>query len=322
MQTRFSTRSKIVLCTSQVVDTDIVRKYGLRTQNDVTPSRGIVVIADEGGQCLETEAWIPVAALSRAHDIKGIIRFGDRFQLGPVVMNSEDEPFNDFASQISRSLFDRILRSTETKVSMNIQQRMRPELWEFPNRYTYEGKRRNATSTHGIAIPPTFLNGLKEWILMHYPEQDMNRVNCHLLGISINGTMARDERTMSRYNVANVTTVMTLIERILPVDGYTFTLLVPYLGQKSLYIEALQRLSQRTGVAFEHLPKVLTIDAAQGHEADVVLVDWTVTNSERRSDLGFLQENRRVNLGLTRAKGCLLSVGNEDIASGKLSNHL
>ncbi|EIT78592.1 hypothetical protein AO1008_00212 [Aspergillus oryzae 100-8] len=150
----------------------------------------------------------------------------------------------------------------------------------------------------------------------------MNRVNCHLLGISINGTMARDERTMSRYNVANVTTVMTLIERILPVDGYTFTLLVPYLGQKSLYIEALQRLSQRTGVAFERLPKVLTIDAAQGHEADVVLVDWTVTNSERRSDLGFLQENRRVNLGLTRAKGCILSVGNEDIASGKLSNHL
>lgn len=311
-----------MLCTSQVVDTDIVRKYGLGTQNDVTPSRGIVVIADEGGQCLETEAWIPVAALSRAHDIKGIIRFGDRFQLGPVVMNSGDEPFNEFASQISRSLFDRILRSTETKVSLNIQQRMRPELWEFPNRYTYEGKRRNATSTHGIGIPPTFLNGLNEWILMHYPEQDMNRVNCHLLGISINGTMARDERTMSRYNVANVTTVMTLIERILPVDGYTFTLLVPYLGQKSLYIEALQRLSQRTGVAFEHLPKVLTIDAAQGHEADVVLVDWTVTNSERRSDLGFLQENRRVNLGLTRAKGCLLSGGNEDIASGKLSNHL
>ncbi|KAB8220007.1 AAA domain-containing protein [Aspergillus novoparasiticus] len=150
----------------------------------------------------------------------------------------------------------------------------------------------------------------------------MNKVNCHLLGISINGTMARDERTMSRYNVANVTTVMTLIERILPVDGYTFTLLVPYLGQRSLYIEALQRLSQRTGVAFEHLPKVLTIDAAQGHEADVVLVDWTVTNSERRSDLGFLQENRRVNVGLTRAKSCLLSVGNRKIASRKLSNHL
>ncbi|BAE65187.1 unnamed protein product [Aspergillus oryzae RIB40] len=121
--------AKILLCTSQVVDTDIVRKYGLGTQNDVTPSRGIVVIADEGGQCLETEAWIPVAALGRAHDIKGIIRFGDRFQLGPVVMNSGDEPFNEFASQISRSLFDRILRSTETKVSLNIQQRMRPELW-------------------------------------------------------------------------------------------------------------------------------------------------------------------------------------------------
>ncbi|KAB8272520.1 hypothetical protein BDV30DRAFT_239406 [Aspergillus minisclerotigenes] len=103
---------------------------------------------------------------------------------------------------------------------------------------------------------------------------------------------------MSRYNVANITTVMTLIERILPVDGYTFTLLVPYLGQKGLYIEALQRLSQKTSVAFEHLPKVVTIDAAKGHEADVVLVDWTVTNSERRSDLGFLQENRRVNVDL------------------------
>ncbi|KJK61398.1 AAA domain protein [Aspergillus parasiticus SU-1] len=314
--------AKILLCTSQVVDTDIVRKYGLGTQNDVTPSRGIVVIADEDGQSLETEAWIPVAVLKRAHDIKGIIRFGDRFQLGPVVMSSGGESFNEFASQISRPLFDRILRSTESKVSLNIQQRMKPELSEFPNRYTYEGKVKNGASTHGIVIPPTFLNGLKGWISIYYPEQDMNKVNCHLLGISINGTMARDERTMSRYNVANVTAVMTLIERILPVDGYTFTLLVPYLGQKSLYIEALQKLSQRTGVAFEHLPKVHTIDTAQGHEADVILVDWTVTNSDMRSDLGFLQENRRVNVGLTRAKSCLLSVGNEEIASGELTKSL
>ncbi|KAE8329201.1 hypothetical protein BDV39DRAFT_203142 [Aspergillus sergii] len=49
--------ARVLLCTSQVVDTEIVRKYGIGIKGVSSISRGIVVIADELGQCLETEVW-------------------------------------------------------------------------------------------------------------------------------------------------------------------------------------------------------------------------------------------------------------------------
>ncbi|KAJ9294513.1 hypothetical protein DTO271G3_6781 [Paecilomyces variotii] len=51
-------------------------------------SNGILVISDEDGQSLKTNAWIPIVSLNQAELVKGSIRGGDRHQLPPLVASS------------------------------------------------------------------------------------------------------------------------------------------------------------------------------------------------------------------------------------------
>lgn len=70
----------------------------------------------------------------------------------------------------------------------------------------------------------------------------------------------------------------------------------------------VQQLLSRRG-----LPRVLvaTVDSSQGCEAELVIVSFVRSNSGRgRFTAGFLTDDRRVNVALTRAKFQLICVGN------------
>jgi superfamily I DNA and/or RNA helicase len=43
----------------------------------------------------------------------------------------------------------------------------------------------------------------------------------------------------------------------------------------------------------------------QGHESDVVILDWV---NKYGDNLGFLKDDRRANVALTRARACLIIV--------------
>ncbi|PLB54137.1 hypothetical protein P170DRAFT_340091, partial [Aspergillus steynii IBT 23096] len=285
---------QIFLCTNQVVDTHLVRNFGNKLDDKKHKSRGIIVIADEDGQCLEPEAWIPVAVLKRFADIKAMVRFGDRHQLSPVVVSHKEECYNEFASQLSRSLLDRTLR-----------------------------KLVNGPGTKEIEIPAQFDKALVSWIRNMHPEFDFRGFTRRLVGVHAPGECCIDDVSRSRYNDSTLRAVMSLVEMILkdgPIDTWTFSIIVPYAAQRTRYIKQLGKLYAALKMDFEHRPKVLTIDSAQGHESDVVIIDWTISSSDTLFDIGFVTDNRRTNVALTRARSCLVSVGNSDLASGNLSN--
>jgi len=57
---------------------------------------------------------------------------------------------------------------------------------------------------------------------------------------------------------------------------------------------------------------VSTVDSSQGCEADIVILSFVRGGS---SKVGFLKDNRRLNVGLTRARFQLVCVGNLDAIS-------
>lgn len=311
--------SRILLCTNQVARSDICRIFG-ETNGD--PSNGIVIISDEDGQTVEPDAWVPITALRKSDDIKGVIRFGDRMQLPPVVLSGGVDSMNEFAPQLSRSLFDRLLRSSFETISLNIQHRMAPKLSDFPSKYTYDDRVLDAESTAGIAIPEPVLSGIKEWVTRIFPKFNHKGFSYRQIGLNVPGSCQIDDRSKSRYNVKNVEVVMSLLHSIWAqgnVGTYSLSVIVPYTAQKTRYMQEFNKAESDTKIPFQKLARVVTIDSAQGHEADVVILDWTVTDGADSSDIGFLQDNRRVNVALSRARSCLITVCNTQITKGALA---
>ena len=77
-----------------------------------------------------------------------------------------------------------------------------------------------------------------------------------------------------------------------------------YQGQVSL----LKRLLAKRGY---HSVLVATVDSSQGCEADIVIISFVRSNSKRgRHATGFLADDRRINVALTRARHQLICVGN------------
>jgi senataxin len=63
---------------------------------------------------------------------------------------------------------------------------------------------------------------------------------------------------------------------------------------------------------FLDMVEVNTVDGFQGREMDIVIFSCVRTSMH---SLGFLSDERRMNVAITRAKKCLVIVGNETALS-------
>lgn len=71
------------------------------------------------------------------------------------------------------------------------------------------------------------------------------------------------------------------------------------------------KLSEKLNIAWEDTVDVnaITVDRMQGHESDMIILDWVV-DPETKFDLVFASDNHRANIAITRANTCLIVVTN------------
>ncbi|KUL83295.1 hypothetical protein ZTR_11341 [Talaromyces verruculosus] len=302
LQEKVIANTKVLLCTQQLASSTLIRQNFAAVE-----SKGIVIIADEDRQSLEPVAWIPVALLRQKKKIQAVLRFGDRQQL-PAMAMSATSNLSEFSGQISRSLFDRHLSYHEPAVSLNMQYRMHPLLAQYPNNFTYKGKLLNAPGTGNIAVDEIFHERLVDWAKRYYattykPDANFSR----LLGVRVEGAKVKiDPVTHSRKNERSAMVMAELLDTIFskaPYPKTSMTIITPYNAQRTLYLEYLNGLKQRTGLPLAELPRIKTIDSMQGHESDIVLLDWVNLYGDRQ---GFLDDNSRINVALSRAHASLI----------------
>ncbi len=83
-------------------------------------------------------------------------------------------------------------------------------------------------------------------------------------------------------------------------------MITPYKSQEKCILEGFTEEIKRRC-------KVSTVDAFQGQERDIIIVSCVRAND--KNEIGFVRDEKRMNVTITRAKYCFFVFGNADTIS-------
>ncbi len=227
---------------------------------------------------IHDEAGQATAPSSLAAVLRGrrLVLAGDPLQLPPTVVSMDAK-----AAGLDVTLFERVEQLTgrgRTRL-LATQFRMREPIVAFSNKRYYEDRIETApvaAAQEGLAeFPPASF--------LHVSGRENDRAK--------NGSISND------FEVEAVVAAVSKLQGELRDRGWTLAVLTPYQAQR----EALRRRIPEVEVS--------TVDGAQGREWDVVL--YTSVRSNPRHRLGFVSDERRLNVAVTRARRNFILVGDE-----------
>ena len=247
------------------------------------------VLIDESTQAAEPECMIPLV-----HGCRHLVLVGDHKQLGPVIMNKKAA-----RAGLTVSLFERLVNIGNKPIVLEEQYRMHPCMSEFPSNVFYAGNLKNGVDSNQrrrTDIDYPWPNG--ERPIMFWSNTGNEE-------ISASGTSY-----LNRTEAANVEKTVTRLFKAgcKPEDVGVIT---PYEGQRSYIVSTMQASQSTYSRECYKEVEVASVDAFQGREKG-----WIVLSCVRSNDnqgIGFLSDDKRLNVALTRAKYGLVILGNPKV---------
>ena len=251
---------------------------------------------DEAAQALEAAALIPMRRVGR------VVLAGDHCQLPPTVKCFEAQK-----AGLGRSLMERIVELHPEAVTLLTEQyRMRQEIMEFPNRWFYGGAMTAAPQVAWRSILD--FDTPIEWIdTSEIAPSDDSADEPDLFREALTG------RGFGRVNKAEAQLTLEALEAYATRIGVARMLderidigvISPYRAQ----VQYLRKLLSRNKFfkQLRHLISINTVDGFQGQERDVIVVSMVRSNDQ--GQIGFLNDLRRMNVAITRARMKLIVIG-------------
>ncbi|TPX39659.1 hypothetical protein SeMB42_g06292 [Synchytrium endobioticum] len=247
-------------------------------------------LIDESTQAAEPECLIPLVLGARQ-----AVLVGDHQQLGPVIISKRAAK-----AGLSQSLFERLVLLGVRPIRLQVQYRMHPCLSEFPSNMFYEGSLQNGVTAQERIRPSIDF----PWPVLETPM--MFHCSFGQEEISSSGTSY-----LNRTEAANVEKVVTRLLKagITPIHIGVIT---PYEGQRSYVVQHMQFAGSLRRELYKEI-EVASVDAFQGREKDYIVVSCVRSNEHQ--GIGFLNDPRRLNVALTRAKYGVVILGNPKVLS-------
>ena len=247
-----------------------------------------VVVIDEATQATEPSCLMPLNKAPK------VVLAGDHKQLPPTVLNKECE------AELSFTMFERFMELYGNKKSrmLDVQYRMNEKIMEFPNKKFYQGKLKAHESVKNITILD----------LIKRKRKGGSKIAGLLLSkkpitfFHVSGEERKKADSKSLFNVEEAEIVKLVVETLLNngIDEEKIGIITPYKDQEMLLREMLK---------YENL-EIHTVDGFQGREKEIIIISFVRGNEE--GNIGFLNEERRFNVAITRAKRKLILVGNKN----------
>ena len=206
---------------------------------------------------------------------------------------------------LTQSLFERLVLLGNRPIRLQVQYRMHPCLSEFPSNMFYEGTLQNGvTAPERLrknvdfpwpqpSTPMYFHQNLGQEEISSSGTSFLNRcVPFLLLGLSVAHSLVHSTEA------SNVEKIVTRFFKsgVLPSQIGVIT---PYEGQRS-YIASYMQFNGTLKKELYKEVEVASVDAFQGREKDYIIVSCVRSNEHQ--GIGFLNDPRRLNVALTRAK--------------------
>lgn len=252
-----------------------------------------VTVIDEATQATEPSCLIPLNKAER------VVLAGDHKQLPPTILAQEAK------EDLQVTMFEKLVaRKGDAITEMLLTQfRMHSDIMEFSNKKFYGGelKADSSVADHTLAdlgIDPSNLKPTDPWLKRTLdPDEPM----IFLDTAEIDGEERQRPGSYSRENPAEA----EIVDRI--INSYLDLLPPRNIGVISPYDDQVDLLNSNHD---EENLEIKTVDGFQGREKEAIIISFVRSNDENQ--LGFLTDERRLNVSLTRAKRKLVTVGDSD----------
>lgn len=269
------------------------------------------LIIDEISKCPITEVlrYLPY--------VEKIIMVGDDFQLAPLLEFTKEEvkdlpsydedKFDKLESIYQQSVFANTLekaRKSGRMIELNVNYRSVKDVLNAYNIF-YGGRLQNQRET--VKPTKTLFNNDEK-----YEGKDVFFVEVK------NGKEVREGT--SRYNVEELEATADILKDLMatvvnPIN-VSISAIFPYAAQIDKFQKKYKGLINSVKKQFKSF-EIDTVDAFQGRETDIVLVNTVVTTSQGN----FLNDFRRINVSMSRARDKLFVFGNS-IALSKIEMNI
>ena len=252
-----------------------------------------LLVVDEAGQALEPE----ILSAAEAAQARRCILCGDPMQLPPTVLSAAG-----VEAGLASSPMERLLEVRDASVALRFldeQRRMHPAISAFSNATYYGGRVRDASAL--VARPRP------DW-LPYSITKDASPLRSRTVVDVAHGVARHDGPSLR--NDAEVDAIdailSTLFQRLPARASVDVAVISFYKAQIQSLERALAPTKQRLGLGAGQSLRIGTVDAFQGSEADVVII--SAVRAGTSADVGFVADERRLNVALTRARHVLLLV--------------
>lgn len=278
-------KAQVIACTPVVSSNRMMRDKRFST-----------VFIDEAAQALEPMSWIPITRSER------VVFAGDHFQLPPTVKSKKAED-----QGLKETLFERCMQIPNVSAMLNTQYRMHEHIMNFSNQQFYKNELKA-----DVSVKDTVLSFDENELLLHTAVDFIDTAGC-----GYNEIMNPES-----LSIANPEEAALLIKHLkLLLEQYEQN---NKSGKKisigiiSPYKEQVNHLTAKVAedeFLQQYQISIKTVDGFQGQERDIIYISLVRSNDTR--EIGFLNDIRRMNVALTRAKKKLVVIGD----SATLANH-
>ena len=236
------------------------------------------VIIDEAAQIIEPLSYLPMT--------KGMkfVLAGDHLQLPPTIISKEA-----LQKGLGCSFFEKLIKlHPQSSCLLNRQYRMHQDILGFSSGYFYQNELKSAVDNLHDDIK---FSDQSLWSTLK------NAVFIDTAGADFEESWV--EARKSYINKGEAHAIYKLVSELLEggANPESIGIIAPYRSQA----EHIADILGNNGI------EISTVDSFQGREKDCILISLTRSNPDQK--IGFLSEERRLNVAMTRAKFKLIIMG-------------